>query len=196
MGERGGPAGNLYVVLYVEPHPVFQRRGDDILIELQINIAQATLGANVQVPTLEGEEEISIPAGTQSGTALRLRGKGVPHLRHNGRGDELVLVRIAVPTKLTREQKRLFQELGETLDPESIWQEKDKQLLYKLIQDHLKWTQSKRAKDILDAWPDMLGKFVKVIPIDYRKALEKMKAAEQRDTETTPATEEVFTWAR
>ncbi len=79
---------------------------------------------------------------------------------------------------------------------ESIWQDRDKQLLYKLIQDHFKWTQSKRAKDILDAWPDMLGKFVKVVPIDYRKALEKMKAAEQRDTETTPATEEVFTWVK
>jgi glutamate synthase domain-containing protein 2/glutamate synthase domain-containing protein 1/glutamate synthase domain-containing protein 3 len=79
---------------------------------------------------------------------------------------------------------------------ESIWQETDKQLLYKLIQNHFKWTQSKRAKEVLDAWPDMLGKFVKVVPIDYRKALEKMKAAEQRDTETTPATEEVFTWVK
>jgi len=124
MGERGGPPGNLYVVLNVEPHSVFQRRDDDILVELQINVAQAALGAEVKVPTLESEESISIPAGTQSGTVLRLRNKGVPHLRHNGRGDQLVLVRVVVPTKLSREQKRLFQELGSTLDPESIWQEK------------------------------------------------------------------------
>jgi len=124
MGERGGPSGNLYVVLDVEPHPIFQRRGDDILVELQINVAQAALGAEVKVPTLESEESIPIPAGTQSGAVLRLRNKGVPHLRRKGRGDELVLVRVAVPTKLSREQKRLLQELGRTLDPETVWQEK------------------------------------------------------------------------
>lgn len=124
MGERGGPPGNLYVVLDVEPHAIFQRRGDDILVELQVNVAQAALGADVKVPTLEGEEEITIPPGTQSGTVLRMRNKGVPHLRHNGRGNELVVVRVAVPTKLTREQKRLLRELGETLDPETVWKEK------------------------------------------------------------------------
>jgi molecular chaperone DnaJ len=124
MGTRGGPPGNLYVVLSVEPHEIFQRRGDDILVELQINVAQAALGAEVQVPTLEGDERIGITPGTQSGSVIRLRDRGVPHLRQNGRGDELVLVRVGVPTKLTREQKRLFQELGKTLDPESLWQEK------------------------------------------------------------------------
>ena len=124
MGERGGPPGNLYVVLDVEPHPVFQRRGDDILVELQINVAQAALGAEVKVPTLEGEEEVSISPGTQSGTVLRLRKMGVPHLRTNGRGDQLVLLRVAVPTKLSREQKRLFQELGKTLDPAAVWEDK------------------------------------------------------------------------
>ncbi len=124
IGERGGPPGNLYVVLDVEPHPIFQRRGDDILVELQINVAQAALGAEVKVPTLESEEEITISAGIQSGTVLRLRNKGVPHLRSNGRGDELVLMRVTVPTKLSREQKRLFRELGETLEPETVWQEK------------------------------------------------------------------------
>jgi molecular chaperone DnaJ len=124
IGERGGPRGNLYVVLTVEPHSVFQRRGDDILVELQINIAQAALGAKVQVPTLEGDEEISIPAGTQSGKVIRLRDKGVPHLRRDGRGNQLVLVRVATPTKLTQEQKGLLRKLGETLDPETIWKEK------------------------------------------------------------------------
>ena len=124
IGERGGPTGNLYVVLQVEPHPIFQRRNDDILVELQVNVAQAALGADVQVPTLEGEEKITIPPGTQSGTVLRLRDKGVPHLRKNGRGNELVIVRVTVPTKLSPEQKRLLKELGETLDPETVWQEK------------------------------------------------------------------------
>ena len=124
MGQRGGSPGNLYVVLDVEPHPIFQRRGDDIVVELQVNVAQAALGADVKVPTLEGEEQIVIPPGTQSGKVLRLRKKGVPHLRHNGRGDELVLVQVAVPTKLSGEQKRLFRELGKTLEPETVWQEK------------------------------------------------------------------------
>jgi len=75
---------------------------------------------------------------------------------------------------------------------ETVWQERDKALLYELIERHLEWTGSERAKYILRAWPDMVGRFVKVIPIDYRKALERMRAVEQRDTETTPATEEVF----
>ena len=79
---------------------------------------------------------------------------------------------------------------------ESVWKEKDKKLLHDLIEQHLKWTDSARAQDILDAWPDMVGKFVKVVPIDYRKALEKMRAAQQRDTDTIPATEEVFQWAK
>ncbi|MBU0704375.1 MAG: molecular chaperone DnaJ [Chloroflexi bacterium] len=124
MGERGGPTGNLYVILDVEPHAIFQRRGDDILVELQVNVAQAALGADVKVPTLEGEEEITIPPGTQSATVLRMRNKGVPHLRRNGRGNELVVIRVAVPTKLTRDQKRLLRDLGDTLDPETVWQEK------------------------------------------------------------------------
>ena len=79
---------------------------------------------------------------------------------------------------------------------ESVWKETDKNLLHDLIQQYLKWTGSNRAQYILDAWPDMIGKFVKVVPIDYRKALEKMRAAQQRDTETIPATEEVFQWAK
>ena len=124
MGSQGGPPGNLYVVLEVEPHPIFQRRRDDVLVELKVNVAQAALGAEVKVPTLEGEETISISPGTQSGRVVRLRDKGVPHLKRNGRGDELVMVRVAVPEKLTREQRDLFKQLGDTLEPETIWQEK------------------------------------------------------------------------
>ena len=124
LGDKGGPPGNLYVVLDVEPHSVFERRGNDILIELQVNVSQAALGSDVKVPTLEGEEEIAIPAGTQSGTVLRLQNKGVPHLRRNGRGHQLVMVRVAVPRKLSREQRQLLQELGKTLAPEAIWEQK------------------------------------------------------------------------
>jgi len=121
--EQGGPPGNLYVVLEVEQHPVFQRRGDDILLELQINVAQAAIGAEVTVPGLDSDETISIEAGTQTGDIVRLKGKGVPHLKRSGRGDQVVLVRVATPTLLTREQKRLLHELGETLEPETIWRE-------------------------------------------------------------------------
>ncbi len=119
-GERGGPPGNLYVVLEVEPHPYFRRNGDDLLVELSINVAQAALGARVTIPTLEGEEQIDIPPGTQTGAIFRLRGRGVPHLRREGRGDLLVLTRVEVPTKLTREQRELFQRLAETLGGESV----------------------------------------------------------------------------
>ena len=124
MGSQGGPPGNLYVVLEVEPRPIFQRRRDDVLVELKVNVAQAALGAEVKVPTLEGEETISISPGTQSGRVVRLRDKGVPHRQRNGRGDELVMVRVAVPEKLTGEQRDLFKQLGDTLEPETIWQEK------------------------------------------------------------------------
>ncbi|NLF01530.1 MAG: molecular chaperone DnaJ [Anaerolineales bacterium] len=124
MGVQGGSPGNLYVVLEVEPHPVFQRRGDDILVELSVNVAQAALGADVRVPTLEQEDTVTIPPGTQNGTVLRLRSKGVPHLKRDGRGDELVMVRVAVPNKLTGEQRDLLKKLGETLEPETVWREK------------------------------------------------------------------------
>jgi molecular chaperone DnaJ len=123
LGQRGGPPGNLYVVLDVAAHSTFKRRHDDILVEMSINIAQAVLGAEISVPTLEGDEVISLEAGTQNGTVLRLRSKGVPHLRKNGRGDELILIHVAIPTKLSREQKRLFKELANTLTPEEVRQE-------------------------------------------------------------------------
>lgn len=119
-GERGGPPGNLYIVLEVEPHPYFRRQGDDLIVELGINVAQAALGARVTVPTLEGEEQIDIPPGTQTGAIFRLRGRGVPHLRREGRGDLLILTRVEVPTKLTREQRELFQKLAATLGGESV----------------------------------------------------------------------------
>jgi len=114
-GSAGGPPGNLYVVVHVKPHPIFQRREDDLLLELPINFAQAALGDEVTVPTLEGEEPFHIPAGTQSGDTFRLKGRGVPHLKRTGRGDLLVIARVVTPTKLSAQQKELLKELGESL---------------------------------------------------------------------------------
>ena len=111
--QRGGPPGNLYVVLHVKPHPHFRREDNDILLELGINVAQAALGDKVKVPTLDGDEELAIPAGTQTGETFRLRGKGVPYLRRNGRGDQLVMVQVLTPTKLTPEQKELLHRAGQ-----------------------------------------------------------------------------------
>jgi molecular chaperone DnaJ len=120
LGEFGGPPGNLYVVLNVKPHPFFRRREDDVVMEVQINVAQAALGDEIVVPTLDGDETISIPAGTQTGRVISIRGKGIPHLRRQGRGDQLVVVQVAIPTNLTGEQRRLLQELAKTLGKEVI----------------------------------------------------------------------------
>ena len=115
-GENGGPQGSLFLVLDVKPHKFFKRRDQDVILNLDINIAQAVLGAEVTVPTLEGDDKLKIPAGTQPGKVFHLRGKGVPHVRNkNQRGDEIVIVNVAVPTKLTKEQKELFEKLAESL---------------------------------------------------------------------------------
>lgn len=121
-GARGGPPGNLYIVLDVRPHAYFRREGVDIVVELGINVAQAALGDKVEVPTLDGTEEMAVPAGTQTGETFRLRGRGVPHLRRNGRGDQLVIVQVLTPTRLSSAQKELFRELGKTLGREVIQQ--------------------------------------------------------------------------
>lgn len=123
VGMYGGPAGNLYVSLRVQPHRYFRREENNILLDLNISFVQAALGDKIKVPTLEGEEELIIPAGTQSGTAFRLRGKGVQYLRRNGRGDQIVRVHIQTPTKLTAKQRELLKQLGETLGSEVTPQE-------------------------------------------------------------------------
>ncbi len=114
-GERGAPRGNLYVTLHVKPHAYFQRKGNDVHLDVQINIAQAALGTKVTIPTLDGDHEFEIPPGTQSGTTFRLRGLGIPRLRGGGRGDQLVTVQVATPTNLTSEQRDLLGQLAETL---------------------------------------------------------------------------------
>lgn len=128
-GADGGPAGNLYVVINVQKHEIFQRRGDDILLNLQINVAQAALGDDVTVPTVDGSEKLVITPGTESGKRYVLRGKGVPRLDRSGRGgnlgrgDQHILVHVAVPKSLTDEQRRLFQELSRTLGKEVVPQQ-------------------------------------------------------------------------
>lgn len=130
-GVDGGPPGNLYVILHVQKHDFFQRRGDDVLLELEINIAQAALGDEVTIPTVDGDEQLIIPAGTQSGSVFRIRGRGVPHLRRSGRGDQLVITHVSVPKNLSGEQKALLQELARTLGGEVIPQ-REKSILGQL----------------------------------------------------------------
>ncbi len=117
--NNGGPHGDLYVVIHVRPHEFFKRRDNDIILELSINVAQAALGDVIEVPTVDGPAEMTIPPGTQSGKVIRLRGHGVPKLRRDGstggRGDQLVVLNVEVPTKLTREQRELFEQLAQTL---------------------------------------------------------------------------------
>jgi len=111
-GQRGGSAGNLYVEVNVEKHPYFTREGDDIIYELEVNVAEATLGTEVEVPTLHGPNKIKIPAGSQSGRVFRIKDWGVPHLQARGAGDHVVILRVVTPENLTKEQKKLFEELA------------------------------------------------------------------------------------
>ena len=117
-GINGGPKGNLYIIIEVKPHQYFRRRNHDILLDLEINVAQAALGAEVEVPTVDGPTLLKIPAGTQPGKVLKMRGKGVPHLRDNLRGDQLIVVNVEIPKKLTPEQRELFEKLAISLGSE------------------------------------------------------------------------------
>src|SRR5438445_5610581 len=110
-GAFGGPAGDLYVVLHVKEHPFFSREGNDLHCVIPISFTQAALGAEIKVPTLEGEQVLKIPEGTQSGTTFRIKSKGVPVLQGRGKGDLFVEVRSQTPTKLTKRQRELLQEL-------------------------------------------------------------------------------------
>ncbi len=123
-GELNGPSGNLYITLNVKPHEFFKRRGNDVILEMKVNVAQAALGDTVTVPTLDGEKKITIPAGTQSGAIFRLRDQGIPQLRSKGRGDQLIVTQVAIPTKLSAEQTELFKQLSGTLGAEVIVEDK------------------------------------------------------------------------
>jgi molecular chaperone DnaJ len=117
-GANGGPPGDLYVFIEVKEHPFFERRGADLYCNIPVTISQAALGAEILVPLLEGEERLEIPAGTQPGTLFRKKGKGLPD-PHGGKGDLYVNVRVAIPSKLTKEQRRLFEELHRVLHVEN-----------------------------------------------------------------------------
>jgi molecular chaperone DnaJ len=118
-GVRGGPSGDLYVVLHVREHEVFERDGDDLLCEVPIQFAQATLGSEVEVPTLSGKSSIRVPAGTQTGTVFRLKGRGVKNLQGYGSGDLLVRVTVEVPTQLTSAQREKLEEFAALCDRNS-----------------------------------------------------------------------------
>lgn len=120
-GEQGGPNGDLYIYINVRSHPVFVRNEDDIYMEQEINIAEAALGADIQVQTLEGKVTLTIPAGVQSGAKFRMKGKGVKNIKGYGKGDQYVTIKVVTPKNLTNEQRDLLQKLAVTFkanDPE------------------------------------------------------------------------------
>ncbi|HEX3730482.1 MAG TPA: molecular chaperone DnaJ [Opitutaceae bacterium] len=122
-GGAGGHAGDLYIVLTVKPHELFERQGDDLFCEIPIKFTLATMGGSIELPTLAGKASLKIPASTQSGTTFRLRGKGMPSLRGHGHGDQLVRVHVEVPTALSAEQRKLLEEFarisGDAAEPTS-----------------------------------------------------------------------------
>ena len=111
-GERGGKRGDLYLLIYVRPHEIFERHESDIYCEIPVDFAAAVLGGEVEVPTFEGKIKMKIPAGTQSGRIFRLRGKGIARLHDYGRGDQLVKVQIDVPINLTQEEKKALKDFA------------------------------------------------------------------------------------
>jgi molecular chaperone DnaJ len=121
-GANGGPPGDLYIVTEVEPHPIFERKGDNIYVKVPVTVTEAAMGAKVEVPTLVGPSTIKIPPGTQSGQKLRLRGKGAPSLRSDARGDQFVEVQVVVPRVADERTKEILRELGR-LNPEDPRQE-------------------------------------------------------------------------
>ncbi len=117
-GANGGPPGDLHIFLEVKEHPFFERRGADLYCTVPISFAQASLGTTLKIPTLNGEQEVRIPEGTQSGQIFRQKGKGLPN-PHGGRGDLYVNIRVVVPSKVSREQRRLLEQLDETMKVEN-----------------------------------------------------------------------------
>lgn len=124
-GANGGPNGNFYVEMDVKPHAYFTRKENDILLNLSINIAQAALGAEIDVPTVDGKSTLRVPSGTQPGKVFTIKGKGVPFLRSSGRGDQMVFINVDIPQRLDERQRKLFEELATTLGTEVKPQERN-----------------------------------------------------------------------
>ena len=129
-GVNGGPAGDLLITVLVQPHARFERDGASILLEQEVSFAQAALGAEIEVPTLDGKVKLNIPEGTQTGTTFRLKGKGVPFLRNGGRGDQFVTVKVAVPRGMSSAQKdalrRYAETMGDTVEQKNIFGKRKK----------------------------------------------------------------------
>lgn len=135
-GVNGGPPGDLYVVLRVAEHPVFDREGQDLHCTVPVNVAQAALGTEIDILTFDGLESVKIPEGTQPGSKVRLRGKGVPLVNSSSRGDLYVHIEVRVPSKLTRDQKKLFEQLRETLPAENDPNERNEGGLFDKVKDY------------------------------------------------------------
>jgi molecular chaperone DnaJ len=132
IGNHGGPRGNLYIQLQVKPHEMFRRDEDDLIVDVDLNFAQAGLGDEVPVPTIDGEpHELRIPAGTQGGETFVVRGKGVPHLRGSGRGDMIVHVNVVTPKNLSKEQRDLLKKLADSMGSE-VHPQEDRGLMGKI----------------------------------------------------------------
>ena len=132
-GPSGGPAGDLYVVIHVQEHPFFQRDGNDLHCEVPVNFTTLALGGEITIPTLDGDDALPVPESTQTGTVFRLRGRGMPDVSGRGTGDLLITVKAETPRKLTREQKKLLQQLAgalpaNTFEPTPVADQDDKGL--------------------------------------------------------------------
>jgi molecular chaperone DnaJ len=119
-GAAAGPSGDLYVVVHVQDHPFWQRDGNDLYCEIPVNFPTLALGGEINIPTLDGEEAFKVPDGTQSGSAFRLRGRGMPDVSGRGRGDLVVTVKVITPKKLTKEQKKVLEQLQGMLPKEKF----------------------------------------------------------------------------
>jgi molecular chaperone DnaJ len=124
-GERGGPPGDLYIVITVKPHPIFKRENDDIICNVPISFTQAALGSSIEIPSLDGPVKIKIPPGSQTGKTLRLRAKGIPSIQTGRRGDELVVLKIETPTKLNKRQRELLEEFAKISGDETMPEKKN-----------------------------------------------------------------------
>ncbi|MFB3906357.1 MAG: molecular chaperone DnaJ [Acidobacteriota bacterium] len=131
-GINGGPPGDLYVVIEVEEHPFFKRQGNDVYCELPVTFPQAALGAEINIPTLQGKEKLKIPEGTQTGTVFRLKGRGVVSLNGRGQGDQLVAITVVTPTRLNKQQRELLQQFAEASEAEA---EEDSSGLFDKVKD-------------------------------------------------------------
>ncbi|QGG47904.1 molecular chaperone DnaJ [Heliorestis convoluta] len=131
-GTQGGPPGDLYVFIEVEPHPFFEREQDDVICQVPITIVQAALGDEVEVPTLDGKVIVKVPEGTQNGAIIRIRNKGIKRLRGTGRGDQKIQIKVSIPTNLSEKQKELLRNFGRTLNRDNMNTDKEKSFFEKV----------------------------------------------------------------